>query len=353
MSVAFGNRVLTTTQDWMMPALVDTVLNSNVLATRILSSAKKWRGERIKVPIKYAKNNTGTSFSGFDTFSIVGQNTRINMEYFPAFYRIGVTLPLDELSVNASSEEKVLDLIDTELKSTAQDMADDIGTLFYGNGTGNGGKDFLGLGALVDDGTNVASIGGLSRSTYTGLASTVTASGGTLTLAKMSTLYNAISSGSVTPTLGLTTEAIFALYESLLNPQERIVKEVSKMSKKGNSMGKAGSPGLVGGTGFTGLYFKGVPILADEKCTSGALIMINEDFLDFYAVPVATAQAIKYGSVDIQGNDYEGAMGLGFSWSGWKKSLNQATVVGDIYLGGQFITTNPKRHGKLTGITGV
>lgn len=338
---ALGNRVTTTTQDHYLPYLVDTVLNSNVFATRQLGRAKSWSGNQIKFPIKVSKNSTGTSFSGFDTFSTNATNNRVLLTYDPKFYQITVALPLDELSANGT-DEKVLDLAGTEILSAAHDMADDIGTLLYGDGTGNSSKDFLGLGAIVDDGTTVATIGGQSRSTYTTLQSTVTASGGTLTLARMQTLYSAVASGSQKPTLGLCTEAVFDLYEQLLNPQERISKDVSQMKN-----------GLVGGTGFTGLHFRGFPIVADEKATSQTLYFLNEDFIDWYALPLAMTEAIKFKSVDIRGNDYSNVKGLGFSWSGWIKPSNQAAVVGHIYLGGELTVSNPKRQGRLTGITGV
>lgn len=347
---AFGARVTTTTQSKLVPKLVDTILNSNVLATRVLSKASKFGGERMKFPVKYSKNATGTSFSGFDTFSTAATDNRVNLEFVPKFYQMTCALPLDELSGNAT-EEKVLDLAKIEMASTAQDMADDIGTLFYGTGTGNGSKDFLGLEAIVDDGTNASTYGTLSRSTYSTLNSTVTASGGSLSLAKMSALYNAASSGSQTPTLGVTTEAIFALYESLLQPQERIAKTVDVM--KGRNRGLNSGSGLVGGTGFTGLFYKGFPILADEKATSGVLYFLNEDFLDWYALPMAMTEAAKFRSSDIDGNDYSEVQGLGFSWSGWIKPTNSASVVGHVYLGGELISQNPKRHAKLTGITSV
>lgn len=348
---AFGTRVTTTTQDKLLPKVVDTILNSNVLATRVLSKASKYTGERMKFPVKYSKNTTGTSFAGFDTFSTSATDNRVNLEFVPKFYQMSVALPMDELSANAT-EERVLNLAKLEMASTAQDMADDIGTLFYGTGTGNGSKDFLGLEAIVDDGTNASTFGTLSRSTYTTLKSTVTASSGTISLAKMSTLYNAASSGSQTPSLGVTTEAIFALYEQLLQPQERIAKSVGMMKGGPSSLGKEGGA-FIGGTGFTGLYYKGFPILADEKCTSGVLYFLNEDFLDFYALPMAMTSAIKYRSQDIDGNDYSEVEGLGFSWSDWIKPTNAAAVVGHIYLGGELISANPKRHAKLTGITTV
>jgi hypothetical protein len=349
---ALGTRVTTTTQSHLLPKVVDTILNSNVLASRMLSKASSFNGERMKFPVKLSKNSTGTSFAGFDTFSTSATNNRLNLEFVPKFYQMSVALPLDELSANAT-EEKVLDLAKIEMASTAQDMADDIGTLFYSDGTGNGSKDFLGLEAIVDDGTNAATYGTLSRTTNTTLKSTVTASSGTLSLSKMSTLYNAAASGSQTPTVGYTTEVVFALYEQLLQPQERIAKTVSMYSQSGNhSLGKPGGD-LVGGTGFTGLYFKGFPILADEKCTSGNLYFVNEDFLDWYALPMAKTTPVKFRSQDIQGNDYSSVEGLGFSWSDWVVPTNAAAIVGHVYLGGELISANPKRHAKLTGITTV
>ncbi len=109
--------------------------------------------------------------------------------------------------------------------------------------------------------------------------------------------------------------------------------------------------GLTGGTGFTALYFKGAPLLADEKATAQTLFAVNEDYLDFYALPLALTEPIKYKSVDVRGNDYSSVLGLGFSWSGFIKPSNQAAVVGHIYLGGEFVTSGPRFQGRLTGVT--
>lgn len=339
-----------------MPYLIDTFLNGNVFATRQIGAAKRWSGERMKFPIKWKGNVTGTSFAGYDTFSTAATDNRVNLDFVPKFYQITVTVPLDEVWVN-NTDEKIMDLIGVEIMGSAQDMASDIGTIFYSDGTGNGSKDFLGLSAIVDDGGAVATYGGLARSTYTTIQATDTASSGTLTLAKMDTLYNAATSGAQKPTCGFTTEAVFSLYGQLLQPQERISKDVSQIKTQGN-YGKAGT-GFVGGTGFTGLFFKGFPILGDEKCTAGEMYFINEDFLDFYALDASKAskaglaEAIPYKSVDIRGNDYSSMAGLGFCWSGWVKPTNSASIVGHVYLGGELIGTNPKRNAVLDGITSV
>ena len=226
------------------------------------------------------------------------------------------------------------------IQSDTEDMADDLGTIFYADGTGNGSKDPLGLGALVDDGSSVATIGGLSRSTFPTLQGTVTASGGSLTLAKLDTLWINVATGAQKPTAFYTTEAIFNFYGQLLRPQERITKDASLMK------------GIQAGTGFTALSYMGKPVFMDEKATSGSLQALREDDIDWYALPYKMATAVSYKS-QVDGNDYPAPMGLGFSWSDWIIPANAAGVVGHIYFGGQFITKNPKRHGKLTGITGV
>lgn len=339
MAELYGQRIQTTVQTKYLPFVVDTVLNSNVLFQRVVRGSKKWGGRTLRVPVKVSKNTTGQSFRGFDTFSTAATDNRQFMEFTPSFYQITCALPGDELSV-ADTEDKVLDLMKLTIQSDTEDMADDLGTIFYADGTGNGSKDPLGLAALVDDGSSVSTIGGLSRSTYPTLAGTVTSSSGTLTLAKIDTLWNAVTSGSQKPTAFYTTETVFSLYGQLLRPQERIVKDASSMK------------GMKGGTGFAALEYNAKPILADEKATSGMLAAVNEDYIDFYALPFFNAKPVAYKS-QIEGNDYEAPIGLGFSWSDWIVPANAGAVVGHIYFGGQFITTNPKRHGKLTVITGI
>jgi len=340
MAEIYGQRIQTTVKEKYLPFVVDTILNSNVLFQRVVRGSKKWIGRVLRSPIKVSKNSTGTSFRGFDTFSVSATDNRQFLEFTPSFYQITCALPGDELSV-ADTEDKVLDLMKLTIQSDTEDMADDLGTIFYADGTGNSSKDPLGLAALVDDGNAVSTIGGLSRSTFTTLQSTVTASSGTLTLAKVDTLWNAVTSGSQKPTVVYTTEAVFSFYGQLLRPQERITKVASKV--KG---------GLHGKEGFTSLDYNGIDIVADEKATAQAFIMVNENFVDWYALPFFNAKPIAYKS-QIEGNDYNAPIGLGFSWSDWIVPANAGSVVGHIYFGGQFITNNPKRHGKLTGITGI
>ena len=61
--MTFDAYVQSITQDKIVPKVVDNILNSNVLALRILGKQKPWSGESLKFPIKYQKSTTGGSFS--------------------------------------------------------------------------------------------------------------------------------------------------------------------------------------------------------------------------------------------------------------------------------------------------
>jgi hypothetical protein len=309
----------------------------------MLGKTKEFRAATIDFPIKYQKGGAVQAFNGFDPLGTSFIDTRILMKFNPRFNAANVALAVTDIAAN-NTAAKVLDLTEVEMMSRAQDLADGIGTQLYADGTGTANKEFLGLANIVDD---TSSIGGLSRSTYTTLQSTNTAaSSGLLTLFKMRTLYNAISDASVSPKEVFTDYPTWALFETLLQPQEKINKEVNV------------APNFKGWTGFDAIMFAGLPIMPDRKCTSGVMFMLNTDFIDFYGLKVLTADGmggkpIKVGSKLFAGNAYNEASNLGFFWTGWIKSTNQLAYNSQIVVGGNLITDNPRRHGKLTGITGV
>lgn len=87
-----------------------------------------------------------------------------------------------------------------------------------------------------------------------------------------------------------------------------------------------------------------------EKCPAQTFFFVNEDFIDFYALPMANTTPANYKSVDIKGNDYSSVKGLGFSFDEFIKPINQAALISHIYLAGNMISTRPRSSGKLTGL---
>lgn len=349
MAATLGSRITTIMREKLLAKVTDQVLRSNVAFKDVVSKAKKWSGSQIKFPVKYAVNNTGTSFSGFQALSTSAVDNRVKATFDPSFVAINSALPFTEVVVNLQSgnEEAVLDLVKTTLTSDAQDLADLCGTQFWGDGTGNGGLDLLGLGALVDDGSAVPTYGGLARSTYAGMAGTVTASGGSITLQKMLTLYFNVTNGEQRPTVAYTTQAVFSLYNSLLIPLERFMNTSSDVVN-----------GSKRGTGAKELYFEGLPVKADQKCPAGVFMLLNEDYIDWYAIDPSKAKAVfdgfeasNYSPDVIEGNDYGAVAGLGFGFTGWTRAQNGVSANGYHVFGGQLIGREPRFNGKLTGVT--
>ncbi len=341
--MAYNNQVDTLTLEYIAPRVVDTVLRSNRFTTKMLSKTKEFRAATIDFPIKYQKGTATQSFSGFDNLPNSFTDTRILMKFNPRFNTANVALAVTDIAAN-NTPAKVLDLTEVEMMSRAQDLADSIGTQLYADGTGNANKDFIGLANIVDD---TSSIGGLSRSTYTTLQSTNTAAtSNILTLYKMRTLYNAIADASVIPNEAYTDYTVWALFEQLLQPQEKINKEVNL------------APNFKGYTGFDAINFAGLPIIPDRKATSGVMFMLNTDFIDFHGLKALTAEGmtgkpVKVGGKLFTGNQYDEAENLGFFWTGWIKATTQLAYNSFIVVGGNLVTDNPRRHGKLTGISSI
>lgn len=355
----FSERVLSLTQDYLLPKVVDNVLGGNILSYRLMGNAKQGKGESIKRAIKYQSSGTAGSFAGLDTFSAAPLTTKLRLSYDMRGVRIPVAVSGMEAVANAVSETQVTDLVKESLEECQMELIDEIGDQLYGLGTGNGNKDLIGIGAIVDDATDVATIGGQSRSTYPVLKATRTSSGGTLTLAKLATLYSAISSGAQGPTLIVSDETVWDLYEQLLTPTVREQYSMMGYYEVGSTGGaKRAQEGLKGTQGFVAVTYKGVPWTRDEKATAQNVFMLNENWIDYYGWDASKAtdyKKISLGSSTIESNYSEVPMSqfTGFNWSGFKTPTNQFGSIADVIVLGNLTSWQPRRSGRLTGVTGV
>jgi len=354
----FTDRLTTVTQDEILPSVVDAVLGDNWITYRILSNGKKWNGETLKRPVKIDKSDLGGSFSGLDTHSTSTFEDRVMLQYYLKGYEMPVVIPGMEKLVNRTPAQ-VINLVRVELESRQEDAMDDLGDMLYGDGTGNSGKDFEGWDNLIDDGTTASTIGELTRSTYDPyLDSTRTASGGTMTQNKVATLLSAVSSGSSTrnkPSVLVSDETVWDLQESLLTPTQRANYDafgLPVMTRRSKAPIRAAE--LKGASGYTALTFRGIPWLADEKCTSQTLWAVNEGFIKWYGAkdPDLKSISLGTGNIDSVYNDAP-SKNVGFQWTGFMRPINQYGEVAHIYLFGNQAQWNPKRSGRLTGITGV
>lgn len=352
-------RVLSFTQEELVPRAVDQVFNSNVLVSRLIAKGKKWVGESIKRPIRYQETGQGGSFSGMGDFSTAATTTTVRMSYDLRAYEHPVVVPGLERLMNEGPAQ-VVNLMQFKLDEATMEVEDQIGDLMYGDGTGGTpvNSDFLGLGAFVDDATDVATIGGLARATYSVLNATRTASGGTVSLSKMATLVSNVSAGSVTrsrPTLMDCNETVWDLIESLITPTlNAIYQTIEYTYVTRNSKAPMKGAELKGAQGFTSIVYKGIPIVADEKATAQTLFALNENYLEWYGKFDPRMTKVNLGTSTID-SVYADAPSVnhGFNFSGWLTPTGSYGDVAHVYLFGNNISWQPRRFGKLISITGA
>lgn len=338
--------ITTTTNQYLAPAWVDIVLRDNLFFGEVLKNVERWRGSQMLFPIKYQKGIASVAFSGFDLLPITQQPVSVNMTFYPSFVATNVALAGDQLSVNKAEGNgslKVLDLMATMMESRAQDASDDIGNYFQGAGLADGGKAPMGLTGIVDNGSVLANYGGLSRSTYTNLNATVTASSGTISLLKIRQLNNNIADGPIEPNMAITDYTTWAYLEQLQTPFQRNNYTSFKNMDAGAS-------------GYEAQYWGGIKQLRDKKITTGYYYQLNTEFLKFHSLNWWEGTAVSARGKNVEGNVYEDKgynPPSAFTWTGWVKAFNQGAVNGWMILGGQLICTAPFRQGVLTGITGI
>ena len=223
---------------------------------------RKDGGTRIEQVVRYKNSTQGGFYSGLDTLDTAQEKTRTRAYWAWRQAHQPIVFSNIDLARNGGSE-KVFDLLKSEMEDAKEALKDKFGTALY---TAQTGKAIDSLVDAADDGTNVATYGGITRSTNTWFKGSYNGTGGALSLSMMATRYDDVKSGSDKPTLIATDEATWSAYEALLQPQARF------------GATQNGFPKIDGG--FDSLMFRSTPIIADEYCTSGYMYFL-EKFRDF------------------------------------------------------------------------
>jgi hypothetical protein len=348
----FSATVTTVTREAIVPSVSDAVLKGNVGLLRFLGNAKSWRsGYRLDQPVKYQKSTAGgivTVGGTLDTSRVV---TRVKMQFEPQRIHKPVVVDDIELAVN-EGDERVLDLLATEMDSIAQDLLDDLGGYLY-TGTSATGLSVDSLLNASDDSTNFGTYGAQSRSTYTAIKGYYSASIGALAISDLATLFNNITFGSDGPSLVLTTQSIWTAYEALLQPTVRAGYQMSGYPQVTRTGVVAGQQAMRGDIGFDALWFRGKPVVQDQKCTSQKVFAVSENHFSFFGIDLPAK--LGYEKFNTSEANVKGPQALpipkGFNWSGLIRSQNQPAQVGHLYYVGNFVSDNPRFCGQLTGVT--
>jgi hypothetical protein len=217
-------------------------------------------GTKIVEPLIYGQNSTVASYSGYDTISLTAQDGISAAEYDWKQYAASIAISGIEEAKN-NGEQEIINLLEAKIMQAEESMREGFNQMFFGNGTGNSGKNWNGLANIVESGNTV---GGINSATGEGndwWRSYEENTAAALTLAQLATAYNSVSVGNDHPDMILTTQTLFEKYEALLQPQLRYTD-----TKTADA-------------GFQNLLFKAAPVVYDVHCTAGVVYFLNSKYL--------------------------------------------------------------------------
>jgi hypothetical protein len=271
--MAVGNAsydtLLSTTLANYRKTLTDNVFKSRVLLWWLTEKNRVRKlsgGVKIVEPLIYAEGQTG-SYGEWDSISIVPQEGLSAAEY--PWRQLFATIAVSGLEeAQNSGEEAIINLLDAKVMQAEETMKANLNRMLYGDGTGNSGKDFLGLNALIGNQTTTpTTVGGIDssdalntwwRSTVTALTGNTAANIG----GKYGNAFNTVSDGNDMVDGIFMAQNAYEFYEASLTPNVRY-QDV----KSANA-------------GFSNLMMKQCPVYWDRDIAAGVVYGLNSKYIE-------------------------------------------------------------------------
>jgi hypothetical protein len=302
--------LVSTTLDKVRPKLTDQISTENVLLAWLSANARVTvdGGTVIRRPLLFAFNDTVGSYSGYDLIDVTPQEGIGWAEYPWKQHAGSVVISGEEVEKNDGTAQ-LINLLQAKVDQLKISVADDLNAMLFADGTGNGGKDMLGLKALVD---STGTVGEIAQSTYTWWAS-VEDSAIDLTVLdgvrELGSMYNSLRINRSKTDIIVTSQAAYEAYEELALPNLRF-----------NDLRMAD-------LGFEAIAFKGAGVVFDPDVDSGYAYLLNSDHLEFVQKE-----------------------GRWLDMTDFQRPYNQDAKVALILSMGNLITDMRRAHGKVTGL---
>lgn len=306
----------TTLEKYAEKTLRDNIFDSNAFFKLIKERGNTTLdgGQLILEPILYGRNSTAGSYSGYDALSATPQEGITAAQFAWKQNYAGIIISGLEDDIQNVGETAVIKLLKAKMMQAEESLIRVVNQQLYADGTGNGGKDIVGLALAVD---SAGTYGNINRSTNSwwsaqedSTASALVVEGGSTSLQR---LYDLASKGGgrMSPDLGLTTRILYEVLESYFTPDRRY------------------SDGKLAAFGFESLRFRGnCDVTWDEDCTSGAFFFLNTKTFKFVTHPARN-----------------------FKVDGPKRPTNEDSKIWHILWAGALTCNEPRRNAKRGGLT--
>jgi hypothetical protein len=231
-------------------------------------------GRLFEYSLEYATNTTFRSVGEMETLD----TTRVDVFDAARFDQkifAGTVVFSDLETLRNAPENRKMDVVAAKIKNGTNSAMEQMNTMLYGDGTGNGGKDMDGLAKIISSTPTTGTVGGINAATWTFWRNKQTSGAKTTTLfdnlrSAMTSIHNQCSLGGTDrkPTGVVTDRTTFEGYEGLLVAIERLVKDTPTKETGGD-------------IGFLNdaIQFKGIPLIYDENATSATVYFLNTNYL--------------------------------------------------------------------------
>lgn len=275
--------VITTTIQARGSSLADNVTRNHALLLKMRErgNVKPFSGGNVILEeIMYNDANTmnAGSYSGYDTIDITPNSPISAAQFDIKQYATAVSISGLEILQN-SGKEQIIDLLEGRIQVAEAQLMSQISAGLYSDGTGNGGKDIVGLAAAISTTPSSGTYGGINRATWAfwrNVAFDATTDGGAAaTSANIQSYMNRVAvqlvRGTDRPDMIVADNNYYRLYLESLQAIQRIGSTDS------------------GGAGFTSLKYFGAGFNCDVYLDGGIggsspanrMYFINTKYLKF------------------------------------------------------------------------
>ena len=301
-----------------LPRMIVQIWKSAPLVAALLGSAQVASGglSPITVPVQGTPMVTGqwSDYSGSfaQPATMPGiSDAEFNLKAFIS------TLPFLGFEGLVQVDYSIVPLIEARINDTTNMTIDTFATALFNNISNN--QQLVGLPAAIDDGTNLVTYGGISRTTSQFWKSLfVNAAQAATRATVMPPISQVTKVTGEMPSMGIMG---FGTWTAL-------ALDFLGVERFNNTPGSQFGADSKAQSLFRALDVAGVPIYADPYCPEGVLYLINTNYLSLYMHEKAA-----------------------FSFTGFESTLpnNQLGYVGAVLSLLELVNVKPRAHGRFTG----
>lgn len=273
LTLSYADVLSTTLMKWWKKGEIPDQIFKGLVWFKYLNSRveKVTGGERIQIPVMYAVNTTAKSYRHFDLLDMTPVEPFTSAFYDWKQMAVGIFISGLEMRAN-SGPEAIFNLFKARYNNAVQSIQKVLNDALWADGTGNSGKDFMGIQGISPTTNTSGVLGSIDRSTqnfwrnYADTCGSFEANG----IKKLRLMYTGTSFNipGAKPTVHMMDSATYNRYENTIQPLERFTRT-------------GGGGGQAGDAAFGSLTWKQAPCEWDDAAPANAWYSVCSNFLHF------------------------------------------------------------------------